>query len=227
MLRSLIIGAIAAILALAAAGCDEGDGGGTSTPTQPPSTQAPTAAPIETPAPEPTSEPSFTDLARIILRVARDNRVDLVEELGRFSPIPCTTSVEGIGGPPQCREGEANGTPVNVMLAAGCEGYYVREGELPFETFALVGTNGSPLYGIYRVTSSNIVQGWPGATYVVVLRQQMPGGSEGVLALLTDEVSIIGFMQGCGETPQQWVATQGLTDVVIEPGAAEQASPTP
>ena len=227
MLRLLTIGTIAAILALAAAGCDDGDGGGTRTPTQPPSAGTPTAEPVETPAPEPTSGPSFTDLARIILRVARDNRLDLIEELGRFSPVPCTTSVEGMGGPPQCREGEANGTPVNVMLAAGCEGYYVREGELPFETFALVGTDGSPLYGIYRVTSSNIVQGWPDARYAVVLRQQAPPDRESVLALLTDDVSIVGFMQGCGETPQQWVETQGLTDVVIEPGAAEQASPTP
>ncbi len=224
MLRSLTIGAIAAILAFAAAGCGDGDEGGASTPAP---TRAPTDAPGDTPEPEPTSELSFTDLARIILRLARDNRIDLIEELARFSPVPCTTSVEGIGGPPQCREGEANGTPVNVMLAAACEGYYVREGELPFETFALVATDGSPLYGIYRVTSSNIAQGWPGATYVFVLRQQLPGGGEGALALFTDEISIVGFVQGCGETPQQWVETQGLTDVVIEPGTAEQASPTP
>lgn len=227
MFRTLALTGLMAVLTVTATAC--GGDSDDSPPTQPPAAGSPTPGPAETPAStaEPTSAPTFADLARIILQTARDNRLDLIEELARFSPVPCTTTVEGIGGPPECRAGEANGTPVDVMLGAACEGFYVREGELPFETFALVVDDGPPVFGIYRVTSSNIVQGWPDAKYVVVLQQELPQGGEGALALFTDEVSIVGFMQGCGETPEQFVATQNLTDIVIEPGTAEQPTATP
>jgi hypothetical protein len=172
-------------------------------------------------APAATPTPGFVQLARIILHTARDNRLDLVEELSKFSPVPCTTKVQGAGGPPACRAGEADGTPVNVMFGSSCEGYYVRQNELSFERFSLVTTDGAPIYGMYRTASSNVATAWPQARYAVVLKQAMPDGRVNALALFTDEQAIVGFMQACGETPEYFVQKQKLTDVLSEPETRE------
>ena len=61
-----------------------------------------------------------------------------------YEQVGCVSELTGIGGPPLCGEGEAEGTPLDVITVAQCEGRYVRReamaqqlNYLPEKTWAL------------------------------------------------------------------------------------------
>lgn len=56
----------------------------------------------------------------------------------------------GIPSPPQCPEGEPDGTPVDVWWSATCEGYYVSRAETESHIMGRVEDVGLRLYAVYR-----------------------------------------------------------------------------
>jgi hypothetical protein len=211
----------AALVVLAASACDDGDDDEppTSVPATSTASASPTPGASTTPALSPTAviETGIASVDAVARAVAADDFASL-ESLAVFDALPCTTTVEGIGGPPECRAGEADGTPVDVLLGAACEGYYVREGELTFETLSIGRPGGgNPLYGVYA-SSSNLAGGWPRAKYVIVLYNEGPTDAVMAFALLVDDENIVGFLDGCGATPEQFVETQRLGEPIAGPG---------
>ncbi|HEU0075985.1 MAG TPA: hypothetical protein VFS30_18470 [Dehalococcoidia bacterium] len=66
---------------------------------------------------------------------------DLSSMVGQVSyeQVGCILEPVGIGGPPFCEDGEAEGTLLDVVLAARCEGHYIRREAMPQVLGDLVG----------------------------------------------------------------------------------------
>jgi hypothetical protein len=211
----------AAVLVWGAVACgDGGDGGAGGEATNTPaatSTAAPESSPTADASPTPgAGAPTGIDSIDAIVESVASGSAAGLADLVLFQQVACETpSGQGPGGPPPCREGEAEGTEVLVVFGASCEGFYAREDELQFQGIALADP---PLYGAFRVTSeSPLSQLWPD-DYAVVLRRINPGGGDDLaFTLLADDQGIIGFSLGCGESPEQFVETQQLVDAIIAP----------
>jgi hypothetical protein len=88
-----------------------------------------------------------------------------LRDLIHFTTVACTNA-EGLGGPPKCRENEAEGDLVNVLPFLGSEGYFLRESELS----SFPGVNVVGLYAVYAVSDSAYSEeAYPKGEYAVLL----------------------------------------------------------
>jgi hypothetical protein len=71
----------------------------------------------------------------------------LQREMIHYTSLPCRT-VEGLGGPPPCREGESEGTIVDVLPVIGGEGAHLRQEEIE----SWPGLNVTELVAAYRLS---------------------------------------------------------------------------
>ncbi len=211
--RTLVITTITALAAFSFACGDDDDG---DTPTATPTTGAvtsPTADPSTTPTADPTGESEGTPtIVNDIIEAVAAADAAAIEAMLVYTSLECTTTVEGLGGPPQCAAGEADGDEVDVLLVAQCEGSYARPGEL--NTFPL--TENISFYAAYRATDAF----YPPSDYVVVFSRTQPNieGEMGIEFVATDE-GIVGINYGCGQTAPELVEFQQLTDAIIDPDA--------
>jgi hypothetical protein len=113
------------------------------------------------------------------------NDPDRVRDLIHYTPVGCTTA-EGLGGPPKCRSGEAQGTPVEVVPVLGPEGFALRRDD------PSVGISA----GDYRLMAavSNVKESmrsedwWLPAKYALVFGSE---DSPSAVILLADEAGIV------------------------------------
>jgi hypothetical protein len=85
----------------------------------------------------------------------------------RYTSAPCT-NIEGLGGPPKCREGEAVGTVSDVLPFMSSEGYYIRKDEID----QWPGVDADRLYAIYRVSDNAREEDYfPQGTYAIIIRR--------------------------------------------------------
>ena len=96
----------------------------------------------------PRDRTGVTELDNVIAIVMGGRRNELQSILG-FTQTECTLA-EGLGGPPKCLEGEADGTPVEVLPFLGPEGHFIREEDI--DTWE--GLNLSELFAAYQVSES-------------------------------------------------------------------------
>jgi len=197
-MRSIIL--LAPILTLLAA-CGGDDGGDEATPKASPS---PTAAETdEAAAVVPVEVQAIIDAA---LSGDQEELLALVQ----YTTIPCAATPEGIGGPPTCRQGEADGTPVEVLPVGTCEGELRRPDEID-DTPALL--SDISLYAVYR---------WPAAQeppgeYAAMFARTGPTGEVLAVELVIEDGRLVRLKFGCGETPAQLAEFQGLDDVILPP----------
>ena len=72
-----------------------------------------------------------------------------LRELIHFTQTKCTHA-EGLGGPPKCQSGEAEGTVVEVLPFLGPEGGFIRKSEI--ETWG--GIQVSKLFAVYETSDA-------------------------------------------------------------------------
>lgn len=85
----------------------------------------------------------------LILAAIASGDVQAVRNLFGFTITACKT-VNALGGPPACREGEAEGTSVDVLPFLGSEGSYLRKDEVNnFPGLTVTG-----VYAIYQVSET-------------------------------------------------------------------------
>lgn len=86
-----------------------------------------------------------------------------LQDLIRFTPIPCTKS-EGLGGPPKCEAGEAEGTAHEVLPILGPEGHFMREADLAgFPGISVIG-----IHAVYKLSDSAYSEeAYPAGEYAV------------------------------------------------------------
>jgi len=148
----------------------------------------------ETPVPSPTESvvgaedagfyplSTRTEVADIdvILDAVESRDPQQVRDLLRFITVPCTTA-DGLGGPPKCRNGEADGALVEVFPFLGSEGGYLHKENLE----AWTGLDVTKLYAVYR-NSENIYsdENFPAGEFAIFLLsdENFPG----VILQITD-----------------------------------------
>lgn len=100
-----------------------------------------------------------------ILAAVESNDPQKLRGLFSYSTIACMT-VHALGGPPPCREGEAEGTPVEVLPTLGPEGSYIYKDEIGNWPGLLV----TDLYAVYKVSEGAYSdENYPKGEYGVIL----------------------------------------------------------
>jgi hypothetical protein len=145
-----------------------------------------------TPAPRPTLEfngipyyPLNTrtgmDTIDSVLAAVESGDVELLRELFSYTITKCLT-VEGLGGPPPCREGEADGTTVEVLPILASEGHFLRRDEA-IEWDGVGNVIG--LYAVYQVSiSAYSEENYPAGEYGLIFLAK--DGEPGVVLHVTD-----------------------------------------
>ena len=86
------------------------------------------------------------DVDPVLAAVASGNPEEL-RALIQYTNAPCTRA-EGLGGPPKCREGEIDGTMLEVLPMLDSEGGFLRKEEIS----NWKGIDPIALYAVYRVS---------------------------------------------------------------------------
>jgi hypothetical protein len=84
-----------------------------------------------------------------VLSAVASGDLQMLRSLVKFTTGKCTLG-EGLGGPPKCREGEVEGTLVEVLPFLSSEGSFIRRDEI--ENWQGIEVSG--LYAIYRVSAA-------------------------------------------------------------------------
>ena len=107
-----------------------------------------------------------TDIADVdaVLSAVESGDPQSLRDLIHFTKVGCTTA-DGLGGPPKCREGEAEGTLVNVLPLLGPEGSFFHESDI--SNFRPMGALG--IYAVYSVSDSAYSEeAYPAGEYAVL-----------------------------------------------------------
>ena len=153
---------------------------------------SPACSPVASPAVQPTRVGGSSPLTTRTNNEEIDNILDVVasgdqqqlQSLIQFTDAVCT-QLDGLGGPPKCREGEAEGTPVEVLPFLSSEGSFLRSDEIE----KWPGLNVSSVYAIFAVSPDVVAeQYFPVGEYVIVL---LGSGNEPPVALRTAQGRIV------------------------------------
>jgi len=99
-----------------------------------------------------------------VIAAVESGDVQALRDLVRFTLVGCTKA-DGMGGPPKCGDGEAEGTLVNVLPLLGPEGSFVHESDL--STFAPMKALG--IYAVYSISKSAYAEdAYPAGEYAVM-----------------------------------------------------------
>jgi hypothetical protein len=181
--------------------------GSLASPTAP---TTPTAAPV--PTSTPVSEPSGITTVDRIIRAVQTEDYETLDALLQYRPVPCVTEVEGFGAPPECLEGEEEGTLVNVFAGAQCHGWFARPDDYDVTNFPL---RGARLYAVYETGPNHFPEG----DYAIIFegggRDERPDGI--AWQFVADDVGITGVHHGCGMTPAAMVEFQRLEVALVPP----------
>ena len=107
------------------------------------------------------------EIDNVIEEVASGER-ERLERVIKYTAAPCTTA-EGFGGPPKCRPGETEGTPVDGLPFIGSEGGFIRKDGISNWT----GVDAETIFAVYRVAEEGVnEQYYPRGAYAVVFLTQ-------------------------------------------------------
>jgi hypothetical protein len=169
-------------------------------------------SPEHTPAPAatPTSATRSTGIAALDAIIAAAVRGDTaaLQAAIQYTPTACVTTQEGIGAPPLCRAGEADGTKVDVIPLAQCEGFFARADEWRLDAGA------ASLYGVYRASAA---EQFPPGKYWAIFGRSDANNPSPAFAIVMNDDHIVGIHFGCAMKPAQMVEFERLTDVVVAP----------
>jgi len=138
-------------------------------------TPAPETKPEASPSIEVTAAPALkyhpldtmTQIEEIdlVLYAIASGDVQELRNLFGFTTLACKT-VNALGGPPECREGEAEGTLVEVLPSQSGEGSYLRKVEVgKFPGLDVIG-----VYAIYQVSETAYSEeNFPKGDYAIML----------------------------------------------------------
>jgi len=97
-----------------------------------------------------TTRTGIETIDQVLIAVAGGDQESL-RSLVEFTNAQCTQQ-DGLGGPPKCRAGETDGTPVEVLSFLGSEGSFLRKDEIGSWT----GIAASGIYAVYEVNTAVI-----------------------------------------------------------------------
>ena len=155
--------------------------------------EAATPAPTVTPAPESTPAATLVPEVAAVVQALLASDQEALRGLVLYAETGCTTGPLQVGGPPECRPDEPDGTLVDVLVVLGCEGHNIRSDEID-EAFANLIARKPKLYGVYPV--------FPDYKAIFSVEGPEPGQTSGIALGIEDgEIMFIDF--GCGGSPEQ------------------------
>jgi len=118
----------------------------------------------------------------VIMQEDIQGRLDLV----RFTTTACTT-LNGLGGPPSCEPGEADGTLVESFPVSNGEGHFARPDKIQ-EVFDFTAQG---LFAVYVVPEDAYQKDyWPAGEYGIIFTSQ-DGGYPHVINVLVEDAFIV------------------------------------
>ncbi len=117
------------------------------------------------PADDPlTARTGIPVIDNVLAAIESDDAQELSAQIS-YAMAPCTTA-EGLGGAPKCRDGEPEGTMLEVLPFLGSEGSFIRKSEISMWN----GIGDHSLYAIYRVSENVPVEKYyPPGDYAILL----------------------------------------------------------
>ncbi len=111
-------------------------------------------------------KPTTIEEVDTILAAINSNDKQKLTDLFSYITIACKTIVNGLGGPPPCPEGKADGTLVEVLPVLSSEGYYLYKDEIS----NWPGLDVAGLYAVYQVSESAYSdENFPKGNYGMIL----------------------------------------------------------
>ncbi len=139
-----------------------------------------------------------------VLAAMESGDVQALRDLIRFTTVGCTNA-EGMGGPPKCREGEAEGALVNVLPFLGPEGSFIYESDLSnFLPMKALG-----IYAMYSVSDSAYSE------------EASPAGEYAVMFATEEDQIFIVYQIREGIVRIDTVFSPSIRDTVIQHDASE------
>lgn len=202
LLRSLVALTTVAAVSLAIVACTRDGDDATpeaTAPILPTAELTLTASPGPTEvAPNPQGEPRRTGdpaLDAIIEAVEARDVATLAPRV-QYTTVGCTTA-DGLGGPPKCEDGIAEGTEFTMFPVGSCEGGWTRYGVQSVAEFAH--RTAGP-WGVVRVDQYwEVTDGWPAPDTFLAFHTETPAG-DSVAYLEVADGSIVRASFGCGGT---------------------------
>jgi len=160
----------------------------------------------------PTSGVPIVD--RVIDAITRSDANALLA-LTDFSHIACVAESQGIGSPPLCQAGEPNGTTVDAIWGASCEGYTVRRAALGDTYRSLL--NGIGPFAVFAATDQGVET--DGGTYRFLRGRYdiVLTGTRTTLRLRLSGAGITTYIGGCGSDPYSEIARTAEPDFLLPP----------
>jgi hypothetical protein len=133
-----------------------------------------------------------------------------LRNLFEYTKTACMT-VHALGGPPPCRENEAEGTVVEVLPSLGPEGSFLRKDEA--ENFPALEVKG--LYAIYRVPEAAFSDpNYPAGDHTIVYVGE-GNNPDIVLQVTNGKIVRIDYILGYPESNE--LLPKGVSDFLLEP----------
>ena len=135
-----------------------------------------------------------------------------VRALVRYTNAPCTRA-EGLGGPPKCREGETEGTMLDVLPMLASEGSFLRKEEIS----SWKGVDPVALYAVYRVSPNALdEQYYPQGDYIAFYKANE---DQTAIALHIADGGIVRVDHIYGEFPEalKSVIERDASEVILTP----------
>jgi hypothetical protein len=176
----------------------------------------PTPAPIK--VLPPTTRTGIQEIDDVIA-AALAHDLAALRQLIRYTLTGCTKA-EGLGGPPKCEPGEAEGTRVEVFPILGSEGGFVRRSSID----RVLPLNLKGLYGVYRVPANAYREVyWPSGRYGLVLIRD----DESAMTLLVEDGGIVRIVHHL--QPLETALAHDVGDWLLPPATSSlpEVTPTP
>lgn len=133
-----------------------------------------------------------------------------------FTPVPCSYNQQGIGAPPGCPAGAAEGTPVEVLPGAACEGYYTTREEFE-RNVNLSRRTEATLYAVVKLRPASAPNpNWPQGDYALIYATPQASGTFGSVINVANG-KMVNRWSGCGTTPEGIISTLDVESFVLPP----------
>jgi hypothetical protein len=138
-----------------------------------------------------------------------------LRSLVHYTVTGCTHA-EGLGGPPKCEAGQAEGTEVEVFPILGSEGTFASRGNLD----GVFPQGDYALHAVYRVAAdAEAYDYWPAGEYGVVFVERQAGMG---LTMLVGEAGIVRIVH---TFPGQSLYSRDVAEYTLEPAGPAGSAP--
>ncbi len=161
------------------------------------------------------AEESALDSVRQVALSFVDSRYNWQDYI-QFLTTPCTTA-DGLGGPPKCETGMANGTPVEVFPLSGPEGHFSTP-EMIDKTLEFWIKR---LYAVYKVSPDAYQEPyWPAGEYGLLFERDQ-NDIPFPVTVFVENGKIVRIAYHFGITAEEQLQSIPIEQVIIPPSEVE------